>query len=251
MNDTKFEDRTLVDGQTITSWYQDNIPLMTLDVLKRHHLELETYDDSDAKNALTLVAARIDELLPKLPGHAEVHANNVHTRWPLHLPYQTYRIHIHLRELLYAWNLSPCNTGGRDSSVDEFAETEGITRFVFSGRSDPGNFMDFHGLNDFLVGEIEGLSSPAGSFFYLTLTNKFHEDDVNKFLGVYGRSINTLAIIYEERRRAVQMDGGKIGFITADHFTTREQIALNNLRAAREALGAGFKGGVNGTRETP
>ena len=149
-------------------------------------------------------------------------------------------IHFHFCELIHAWNLNPykrdVSTG--TVSVDEYAEHLGISRFAFLSKESREDFLDFYGLDDFVVNRVDADSEKNNPYFFLTLTNKFHPNAVRDFLTVYKTSMNTLAVIHDERERAIRNDGNKVGFITADHFSLREATELTNIRKAREKLGA-------------
>jgi hypothetical protein len=72
----------------------------------------------------------------------------------------------------------------------------------------------------------------------LVLNNKFAASDVQQFMDIYKSAMNTLAVIHDERERAIVNDGNKVGFICVDHFTAREVAELMRIRQAREKLGA-------------
>lgn len=241
---------------TLSDWYAQAIPNMSLEVLKRHNVDLEAKLDfvgnigrEEIESALKLIHARIDELLPKTPADVETHdhfnGDRIAQNWPTELSREAMRVHMHFCELVYAWKLNPARTSHGDATVDEFAESNGISRFIFESRGDAGDFIDHFGLEDFITtwATKTGASHPVTErpFWYIELTNKFAPSDVHEFLGAYNSAIMALSVIYDERRRAVSIDDGKFGFVTADHFTARENIELNKITAARQKLGLGFR----------
>jgi hypothetical protein len=238
---------------------------MPLDVLKRRALEFENQlaawengklpltanDRLEIAESLKALNKRIDELMPIVPASLGIGDNfsvePVAERWPIELPTHTRQIHMHFRELVYAWQINPFrNTDSSQTvTVDEFAETSGISRFVFEDAQDAGNFIDHFALEDFVKVD----ATPTGSnhpttgrpFFYIELTNKFAREDVAEFIEVYSSAIMALSVIHDERRRAISMDNGRYGFVTSDHFTARETLALCEIAGARIKLGAGYK----------
>lgn len=255
-------------ADNLANHYRDNLGSMSLEVLKRHAIDLEMamqafernslplteHDRMEIAESLKLLNERIDELLPTEAANVEAHDYSIGARitqsWPIHLNRSTMRMHMHFCELLYSWNLSPFKRERGVATVDELAETEGLTRFYFHSKADAGNFIDHFGLEDFVTVEPSQtgtLNELTGRpFWFLHLTNKFDTREVHEFLGVYMSAINALKVIYDERRRAVTNDNGQIGFVTAEHFTSREVMELSRIRAAREKLGVGFKELNNG-----
>lgn len=238
---------------------------MPLDVLRRHALEFENQlaawesgklpltanDRLEIAESLRVLNNRIDELMPIVPASLGVgdlfRVEQVAERWPIELPTHTRQIHMHFRELAFAWQISPFrNTESSQTvSVDEFAETSGISRIIFETPQDAGNFVDHFDLEDFLLRK----ATPTGSnhpttgrpFFYIELTNRFAREDVAAFIEVYSAAIMALSVIHAERRRAISMDNGRYGFVTSDHFTARETMELCKIAGARTKLGAGYK----------
>lgn len=241
-----------------TKWYEGNVPLMPLNVLRQHHKDLENKLNSslpfseverlEITGCLKVLEKRMDELLPKLPAAIDAHdhfsGDRVKNNWPEELGRTSMTIHLHLCELIDVWRVSSQRSSTTEITVDEVAETRGRSVFVFGSKSDAGDFVDHFLLEDFLLVEPKatGFVGPDDTvFFYIELTNKFHRDDVNNFLEVYNQAIMALTVIYEERRRALSVDNGKYGFVTASHFSARETIELNKISAARQKLGLGFK----------
>ena len=146
-------------------------------------------------------------------------------------------IHFHLCELIHGWNLNPYRRDTSTATIDEYAEHLGLSRFAFLSKEAREDFVDYYGLTDFVTSRVDPASG-ADQYFYLTLTNKFHPNAVRDFLTTYKSAMNALAVIHDERERAIHNDGNKVGFITADHFTSRELTELTKVRAAREKLGA-------------
>jgi hypothetical protein len=245
------------------NWYAENIPSMNLAVLKNHAMDLENQlasfergnlpltqnDVIEINKCLTLLHTRIDELLPKAPALIETHdnvwGNRITSSWPSDLPESSMRMHMHFCELIYTWQMSPHRRETSTPTVDECAEAHGASRFIFSDKADAGNFIDAYDLEDFILVEVTrtGLSDSNTNkpFYFIELTNKFAHNAVHEFLAIYQSAINALTVIYDERRRAVSYDNGKYGYVTSAHFTTRETVELNRIRAAREVLGAGFR----------
>jgi hypothetical protein len=126
------------------------------------------------------------------------------------------------------------------ATIDEYAEHLGLSRFAFLSKEAREDFLDYYGLTDFVVSRVDADPAPSSDnpYWFVTLTNKFHPNDVRAFLDVYKSAMNTLAVIHDERERAIHNDGNKVGFITADHFNQRELTELVKIKAAREQLGA-------------
>lgn len=152
--------------------------------------------------------------------------------WPSDANPHSLAMHYHFCELLGAWNLNPFKRieSIGVAGVDEIAETNGVTLFNFVSSAAREDFLDFYGLDDFVV------SKKDGAFYWVTLTNSFGTPEVTAFLDVYKSAMNSLANIEDERTRAIRNDGNKVGFICADHFNARELNELIKIRAAREAL---------------
>lgn len=239
----------------LLAWYESHVPAMPLSVAKKHMLDLESTltiehpeDEkyrTEIEAALKLVTNRVDDLLPKVPApisqHDESIGNRVKMAWPDHLQRSTMYIHMHLCELLYAWNLNPYRIADERAIVDEHSETMGLTRFIFPTQGDANAFTNHYGIVDFLVnGQVER-DTEGYPCWVATFTNRFERDQVNAFLEIYNAAIMKLVVIHDERRRAVSMDNGKYGFITVDHFNQREAIELTRISAARELLGRGYK----------
>jgi hypothetical protein len=230
----------------------ENVHTMTPKVLRRHYgeyermleladqgvIELTSSDRVEIDAAMALIAQRLDEIVPKMAAditdHDRLSGFKSSAAWPAELPEHTKLIHFHFVELIHAWNLNPFK---RDmpavASVDESAEAEGRSRFAFVTKGNRDGFLEFYGLDDFVLFE-----QSDENFFYVELTNKFNREEANQFLTTYRSAMNTLAVIHEERERAIRNDGGKVGFICVDHFAAREVHELMRIRQAREMLGA-------------
>jgi hypothetical protein len=189
----------------------------------------------DPPNFVVHTPAQIDD-------HDRLSGYRARTNWPAWLHVNTLNIHMHYCELVQAWNLNPFRRQESFSvvTVDESAEAEGISRFVF---------CSVESLNDFIDGnELEHLieklhePGPSGAYYWATLRNNFGRDEMQAFMDDYRRSMVELATIQNERMGAIRHDGGKVGYITADHFTSREMYELNRIKAARQKLGAGING---------
>lgn len=246
------------ESLTSVQWYEGNVPFMTLNVLRQHHKDLESKLNSglqfseaerlEIAKCLLILEKRMDELLPKIPAAIDVHdrlsGDRVKKNWPDELSRTSMVVHLHLCELIDAWRVSSQRVSTTEITVDEVAETRGRSVFVFGSKSDAGDFIDHFLLEDFILVEptATGFVGPDDTvFFYIELTNKFYRNDVNDFMEVYNKAIMSLSVIYEERRRALSMDNGKYGFVTASHFNARETIELNKISGARQKLGLGFK----------
>lgn len=243
----------------LLAWYRDHVPAMPLATAKQHMMTLEhevkviapdSRFQAEFGECLKLVTNRVDELLPKVPATVTQHDHSIGDRvklnWPAHFQASTMYIHMHLCELLYAWNLNPYRPALSAATVDEYSETLGLTRFVFPTRGDAQAFINQYAIIDFVVSE-QFSPEDNEAAWAVTFTNRFERDEVNGFLEIYNRAVVALTTIYDEQRRAVSIDNGKFGFVTADHFTTRETIELAKIRTAREKLGRGFKNTTNAT----
>ena len=173
--------------------------------------------------------------------HDALNGHSSRTNWPDNLHPVTLKVHFHLCELLHAWNAYPFKRveSFGIAAVDEWSERMGQTRFSFTSEESLTDFLDLYGLDDF---ELKRSGPNNGTdFWWLTLTNKFAREDVNEFLKVYAACMNNLAVINDERLRAIRTDGGKVGFICVDHFSAREAAELIRIKQARMILGEGFK----------
>jgi hypothetical protein len=231
------------------AWYADHVHEMTVPTLKRRiaefenkirshsagNLSLSASDLNVIAGCVNLIKSRLDELLPNVAAnvtdHDVLNGAKVRQRWPSELSHVTYKVHLHFLELIFAWNLRSIDT----TTVDEYAESFGISRFVFTNEQSRSDFVDYYDLSDFVVGET------ADGFHYLTLTNKFSDADVNEFLAVYDSAMSALSQLHTERLNAIRIDGGRIGYICIDHYSARETAEINRIQSARQKLGAGFK----------
>lgn len=241
------------------NWYRDNVDEMPVDVLQRHRSDLDgkmalhekgyfdllEADRMEIVEALKVIEERLDEVLPKVPAAIDEHdrnvGNRVHNNWPEYLQRSTLQVHLHLCELIDSWRMHPERRSDGFAGANEVAETEGISAFDFDVVTDRSDFIDHYELDDFVVTQTQYETHNGEQSYYLVLSNKFTPTEVNGFLDVYKRAINSLAIIADQRRRAMNVDGGKVGFITAEHFSSREAIELKRIEQARSVLGAGPK----------
>lgn len=210
---------------------------------------LETAVVSDVERAeigavLEIIEKRLDEITPtkaaQIEDHDRLNGCRSSESWPTWLHANTLRIHWHWCELLEAWNLNPFKRQESfgAATVDESAEAEGITRFVFPNVENRNDFIEAYHLEDF----IRHLYNPSseGDFFALTLVNNFDKTDAAEFLNVLKHATNQLAVIHDERMRAIRNDGGRVGFITVDHFNRRELHEMLRITQARNMLGAKY-----------
>jgi hypothetical protein len=241
----------------------EHVHQMTPQVLRRHYVEYERMieladqnvmmltesDRVEIAGAMKLIEDRLDEIIPKMAAdiadHDRLSGYKTSLNWPDELPTHTKHIHFHFVELLEAWNLNPFKRDMTVSTVDEYAETHGETRFAFCSKESREDFLEFYGLDDFVVRRDDPVdevdvypNANVSKFWLLTLTNKFGKPEVESFLTTYRSAMNTLVAIHDERERAIRNDGGKIGFLCVDHFAARETHELMRIRHAREMLGA-------------
>lgn len=242
----------------LAAYYTNLLPEMTAAVVRRHYADLENQmiqyengklplteaDRLEIGQAMAVLGERLDDIVPQMAADIRDHDHMMGSRtaliWPQHLEVSTMLIHFHFVELLHAWNLNPFKRDMGVAAVDEFAEEQGVSRFSFTSKESLDDFVDYYELSDFVVSKFFAERSDAFSF--LTLSNKFTRDQANEFLDVYKSAMNTLAVINEERTRAIRHDGGKVGFVSADHFNAREKNELNRITFARQKLGAGANG---------
>lgn len=242
------------------NWFREHIHEMSVPVLQRHYADFEAMmaqfergnlpltnaDRMEIAECLAVISERLDDLLPKMSAdiqdHDRLSGYRTTENWPEHLPHHTKLIHFHFCELVHAWNLNPFRRDTSTVTIDETAETYGISRVVFSSNTARNDFLDYYALDDFVVRDIK--SNESSTYFWVELTNKFHPREAQYFLDVYKSAMNTLAVIHDERIRAIRHEGGKIGFITVDHFNAREVNELMRIKQARMELGAGKLGKV-------
>lgn len=232
----------------VSKWYEANLPLMPVSVARRHQFDITQKllieDDGQKLEALRVcldvIEKHLDETLPKAPASFEQHDHSIGDRaannWPEHLHRSTLLVHLHLCELLDSWRINPLRYASSRIWVNEDQEREGLTHFEFQSKTDLNAFIDHYKLADFIVLIGSYLGDSGG---YLNLSNKFERDETNKFLETYNACVNRLAIIADERRRAIVIDGGKIGFMTVDHYSVRERNELEQITRARCLLGLG------------
>lgn len=162
-----------------------------------------------------------------------------HGNWPVDCDSHRLKLHLHFRELVEAWKVNPYRREHTTCTVDELAESKGMSRFVFCSKESRDDFIIYYDLHDFVLRTID--PGPKGAFYWLELENKFTPNEVNKFLEVYNSAMNNLAAIEAERRNAIHVDGEKVGLVTTDHFTQRECYELDRIRRARSHMGMGAK----------
>lgn len=202
----------------------------------------------DSTNVIPLAFTKVSAVAPLRPtvsasidDHDTLSGCKTSGNWPREANPLSLRMHFHFVELLEAWNLNPFkrNNDMATATVDEYAETKGVSRFVFVTKESLEDFLDFYGLDDFVIHKGETIDTPDGSTYWCVhLANSFGKPEAESFLTTYRSAMNTLSAIHDERERAIQTDGGKIGFICVDHFAARETHELMRIRKAREILGA-------------
>lgn len=230
-------------------WLTDQLPLMELPVVRRiendYRSHLHVFRDgpirAEIERALSVIEKYLDETLPKAPAsfrdHDHSQGDRAKRNWPEHLHATTLDIHLHLCELLDTWRIAPMRDHRSEVHIDTVAELEGRTQFNFGSEHDREDFITAYFLQDFVIKQ----GAFLGDNYWLILANKFAPHDAQNFLAVYNGCMNRLAAAYEERRRAVAVDGGKVGFMSVDHFAYREQVELNAITNARCLLGIGHK----------
>jgi hypothetical protein len=238
------------------SWYRDNVTQMPVKVLTRHQLDLEAKlalhekgqfcllegSRMEIVEAIKVITERLDEILPKVPATIDEHdrnvGNRVHDNWPIHAQSTSLEMHLHFCELIDSWKLNPARRFVSNVSVILESEHAGISAFGFNDSRDLGDFVVNYQLGDFVVSvTASGTQNPNT----LVLSNRFTKEQVHPFLDVYKSVISRLASIHDERRRATNIDGGRVGFLSVDHFHTRETIELQRLMRARMELGLGSR----------
>lgn len=253
------------------NWFREHINEMTASVLRQNYVDYENKlasfelgqlpltqsDRMEIVEILSVLSGRLDEIIPQMAMDIVEHDVTTGRRsaenWPDDLPKHTLMIHLHLCELIDSWNINPHRRLESQgvATIDQFAETLGITRFAFTSKEGREDFLEFYGLEDFEVERIDarepreasdgGGIIPGDPYWYIRLSNKFAKEDVQTFLDVYRSALNTLAALNEERARAIRHDGGRVGFTCIEHFTIQELHELTRIRQAREQLGAPAK----------
>jgi hypothetical protein len=207
------------------------IPLHLVGELKTVRMEIVETDVDGVPTML--VPAQVQEH-DKLTGFQSTDA------WPDNLAPSTLKIHMHFLELVTAWNYNPHRTEYGVASVDQFAESNGISRFAFCSRASATAFIAHYELDDFIVERIDAPRSDA--FHFITLSNRFLPSEVARFFQVYDSAMLELSAIENERRGATRVDGNKVGFVLVDHFTWRETYQLMRIKQSRKNLGSGLYG---------
>ena len=193
-------------------------------VRKLTRLEIVESGPNDVPEMLTLSPAQIDD-------HDSFSAHPVKNAWPSNLAPSTLKLH-----QVFAWSLNPFRLDTGTASVDQYAETQGKSRFSFTSKIALDDFLEYYMLDDFVVNRTDASRSDA--FHFLTLTNKFLPSEIEQFFAVYRDAINALTVINEERMRAIRFDGNKVGHVFVDHFSARETHELMRIKMARIQLGA-------------
>lgn len=180
---------------------------------------------TDVANFNPTIPAKINDH-DQLAGHKSAQV------WPTDANPHSLAIHYHFCELLAAWNLNPFKRVEAIgvAGVDEIAETKGVTLFNFVSSCAREDFINCYGLEEFVVRKRDA------AFYWVTLTNSFGKPEVTEFLDVYKSAMQSLAVIEDERNRAIRNDGNKIGFICADHYVSRELNELMKIKYARDLL---------------
>jgi hypothetical protein len=168
--------------------------------------------------------------------HDNFRAVPTKSEWPSNLAPSTLKLHLHFCELVDSWNLNPFRRDTGVAAVDQFAETQGISRFSFTSKIALDDFLDYNLLDDFIVSRNEASRSDA--FHFVTLTNKFLPSEIEAYFTIYREAMESLTVLEEERHRAIRMDANKVGYVTIDHFCARETHELMRIKRARSALGA-------------
>jgi hypothetical protein len=178
--------------------------------------------------------------IPLQPAQVDEHDNfraiPTRSEWPANLAPSTLKLHLHFCELVDAWNLNPFRRDTGVASVDQYAETLGKSRFSFTSKIALDDWLEYYMLDDFVVVRNEATRSQA--FHFITLTNKFLPSEIEQFLTTYRDAMQSLTVLEEERRRAIIMDGNKVGHLHVDHFNARETYELMRIKRARIQLGA-------------
>lgn len=166
--------------------------------------------------------------------------------WPPNLAVSTSKLHHHFCELVYAWNMNPFKRRNPDAepspesigvaAVDVTAEAEGRSRFSFLSKQDLDDFLDHYTLDDFVLHVIEASRSDA--FCFVELNNKFLHSNIEQFFTIYRDAMMNLTVVEEQRRRALVMDGNKVGHVFVDYYTEVAVHEMNRIKAARQTLGA-------------
>lgn len=192
-------------------------------------MEIVETGPNDVPELLNLIPAQISD-------HDSISAHPLNGVWPANLSPSTLKLHQHFVELIATWNVNPYRRDNGEAAVDQFAETLGKSRFSFTSKESLNDFLQFYMLDDFVVNTIHASRSDA--FHYLELTNKFLPSEIEQFFTVYRDAMHALAVIEEERNRAIRIDSNKVGYLTADHFTMRAGHELHRIQQARIMLGA-------------
>lgn len=189
--------------------------------------------------------------------HDMFSTNSASTRWPQGNVVESngdyssdlsIHMHQHFCELLAAWNLNPARTFQQAAYVYQDAELHGQSKFIFFNRESANGFIDTYKLNPFIINYTYVSGEPYSAVLHLA--NKFPLGDIREFLTVYRSAINNLATIHDERNTAIKYDGGKVGFMTVDHFYRREVVELERIAKARFELATGNHGAIGTIEET-
>jgi hypothetical protein len=245
----------------MASWWASHVTSMSAAILVRHKddlgRKLEDYeadrchltesDRMEITESIKVIEAQLDEILPHAPGDLEeydrMNGNRILGNWPLDHPKSGRLMHTHFCELIEAWRMNGMRNVNAVMVVDEIAESQGISAFTFDVESDLHDFIRHYDMSDFVnrVAPYKaGISHDQSKVvWYLILSNKFTHNEVREFLLEYNRAILALTALYDERRRAAHINGGRIVFTLVDHFVSREAVELARIRNARKKLSEG------------
>lgn len=168
------------------------------------------------------------------------HSYRVDAAWPQNFKGHTKQMHLHFCELLDTWLIHPdrISSTNRPIVIDSEAEYDGQTVFHFPNWWEMNEFVSFFNLRPFMYewAKVQPIGNSADQPFALELRNCFDSADAHEFLSRYHNAVDRLISIHQERVRAIQLDAGHVGYLSADHFNTRERVQLHHIDHARETL---------------
>lgn len=241
----------MTEMNSIVDWYRAHSKQMTPQVLRRHRLEIayhienpghigspmfENVRTPELNDCLTVIDERLNELvMTEKASLPTLDTDSIRDRWPDYEDKSTLDMHMHWCDLVTEWNLLPFRVNGDTVSINEAAETFGVTKVEFVSEDSLNEFVDHFELHEFVTLSKPNETTRGG---FITLCNSFPESDVAEFLRILNEVKSSLSVIYDERRRATIQMGGKVSYVLSSHFATREQVDLDRVTTAREFLGA-------------
>lgn len=233
-------------------WYKKHVHKMDLAVLNRHIESLNqtlhpqnTYltpvQRADVAESIALLRSRVKVMVPNestsVRTHDEMNGNRIAKLWPKRdgLPKHSLTLHLHFMELVADWRIHPYRKTNTFLAMNNTLAGDGRTVVDGGSERDLYDFREHFGLSGFITHGGSFVTNEIPSH-WIELRNQFVSGYAHEFLDVLNQSMVRLASINDERKRAIHVDNDKVGIIPVDHFSARERMQLDHIKAARIAL---------------